>query len=93
MKSPLPLDNHNMIISRHGFSPAPCSQPMDYHEHSLRLYEQHQEQELQTDNRYETWFVVTSEWEQQAMDPGELKELIGVAVLSNLTYTIETIPF
>jgi hypothetical protein len=66
---------------------------IDYHEYSLSLYEQHQEQELQTENRYETWFVVTSDWEQQAVSETELKELVDDAVLGGLTYTIETIPF
>jgi len=66
---------------------------MDFHNYSLSLYEQHQEQELQTENRYETWFVVTSDWEQQAVSETELKELVDDAVLGGLTYTIETIPF
>ena len=66
---------------------------MDYHDYSLSLYEQHQEQELQTENRYETWFVVTSDWEQQAVNETELKELVDDAVLGGLRYTIETIPF
>ena len=66
---------------------------MDFHDYSLSLYEQHQEQELQTDNRYETWFVVTSDWEQQAVNETELKELVDDAVLGGLRYTIETIPF
>ena len=66
---------------------------MDFHDYSLSLYEQHQEQELQTENRYETWFVVTSDWEQQAVNETELKELVDDAVLGGLRYTIETIPF
>jgi hypothetical protein len=66
---------------------------IDYHEYSLSLYEQHQEQELQTENRYETWFVVTSDWEQQAVNETELKELVDDAVLGGLAYTVETIPF
>ena len=66
---------------------------MDFHDYSLSLYEQHQEQELQTENRYETWFVVTSDWEQQAVNETELKELVDDAVLGGLRYTIESIPF
>ena len=66
---------------------------MDFHDYSLSLYEQHQEQELQTENRYETWFVVTSDWEQQAVNETELKELVDDAVLGGLRYTVETIPF
>ncbi len=66
---------------------------MDFHNYSLSLYEQHQERELQTENRYETWFVVTSDWEQQAVNETELKELVDDAVLGGLRYTIETIPF
>ena len=66
---------------------------MDFHDYSLSLYEQHQEQELQTENRYETWFVVTSDWEQQAVNETELQELVDDAVLGGLRYTVETIPF
>jgi hypothetical protein len=66
---------------------------MDYHDYSLRLYEQRQERELQTHNQYETWFVVTSNWEQQAVNKTELKELVDDAVLGGLAYKIEPCPF
>jgi hypothetical protein len=66
---------------------------MDYHDYSLRLYEQRQERELQTHNKHQTWFVVTSTWEQQALNKAELKELVDDAVLGGLAYKIETCPF
>jgi bacterioferritin (cytochrome b1) len=66
---------------------------MDFHEYSLRLYEQRQERELQTHNQYETWFVVTSAWELQALNKAELKELVDDAVLGGLAYKIEPCPF
>ena len=66
---------------------------MDFHDYSLRLYEQRQERELQTHNQYETWFVVTSNWEQQAVNKTELKELVDDAVLGGLAYKIEPCPF
>lgn len=66
---------------------------MDFHEYTLNLYDQLQEQALQPENHYQTWFVVTSDWEQQALDEDELKELVDDAVLGGLAYTVETIPF
>ena len=66
---------------------------MDFHEYSLHLYELRQERELQTVNQHETWFVVTSTWQQQALNKAELKELVDDAVLSGLAYKIETCPF
>jgi hypothetical protein len=68
---------------------------MDFHETSLRAYEARQrlEDAQPIPASTETFYVITSAWEEWANDRDQLKELTDDATLGGLTYTIETIPF
>ena len=41
----------------------------------------------------QTWYVITSAWEEHASDRAHLGELLADAATSGLQATIETIPF
>jgi len=68
---------------------------MDFHETSLRAYEARQRlEDAQPIPTIEpTFYVITSAWEEWAINQNELKALTDDAILDGLTYTIETIPF
>ena len=68
---------------------------MDFYETSLRAYEARQrlEDAQPVPASTETFYVITSAWEEWANDRDQLKELTDDATLGGLTYTIETIPF
>ena len=68
---------------------------MDFHETSLRAYEARQrlEDAQPVPASTETFYVITSAWEEWANDRDQLKELTDDATLGGLTYTIETCPF
>tara|TARA_R110001606_G_scaffold42337_1_gene113328 strand:+ start:92 stop:298 length:207 start_codon:yes stop_codon:yes gene_type:complete len=68
---------------------------MDYHETSLLAYEARQrlEDAQPVPASTETFYVITSAWEEWANDRDQLKELTDDATLGGLAYTIETCPF
>ncbi len=41
----------------------------------------------------QTWYVITSAWEEHASDRAHLGELLADAATSGLQATVETIPF
>ncbi len=41
----------------------------------------------------QTWYVITSAWEERASDRAHLGELLADAATSGLQATVETIPF
>ena len=68
---------------------------MDFHETSLLAYEarQHLEDAQPLPTVEPTFYVITSAWEEWALNQDELKELTDDATLGGLAYTIETCPF
>ena len=68
---------------------------MDFHETSLLAYEARQrlEDAQPVPASTETFYVITSAWEEWANDRDQLKELTDDATLGGLTYTIKTCPF
>jgi len=68
---------------------------MDFHETSLRAYEARQrlEDAQPVPASTETFYVITSAWEEWANDRDQLKELTDDATLSGLDCIIKTCPF
>ncbi len=65
---------------------------MDFHETSLRAYEAQQRlEDAQPVPIVETTFyIMTSDWEEWAINQDELKALTDDAILDGLAYTIKT---
>ena len=68
---------------------------MDFHETSLLAYEARQclEDAQLIPTVEPTFYVITSAWEEWALDRNQLKALTDDATLGGLAYTIETCPF
>jgi len=68
---------------------------MDFHETSLLAHETRQriEDAQPALTIKPTFYVITSAWEEWALDRDQLKQLTDDATLDGLTYTIETCPF
>ena len=68
---------------------------MDFHETSLRAYEARQrlEDAQPIPTVKPTFYVITSAWEEWALDRDQLKELTDDAILGGLACTIEICPF
>ena len=66
---------------------------MDFHTYSLTLHEQLESNTSTTAEIPMSWHVATPQWDDYAMSPKELGELLACAMQDQLQATVTELPF